>query len=59
VHLDEHGKPRIIERRIEVEADYDGWRTDLYLKRCIPRLSRTRIQGIIRDWLVGPGGRTL
>jgi 23S rRNA pseudouridine1911/1915/1917 synthase len=59
VHLDEHGRPRIIERRIEVEPDFDGWRLDLYLKRCIPRLSRTRIQGIIRDWLVAPGGRTM
>jgi 23S rRNA pseudouridine1911/1915/1917 synthase len=59
VHLDEHGKPRIIERRIVVEDDYDGWRLDLYLKRCIPRLSRTRIQGIVRDWLVTPNGRTM
>jgi 23S rRNA pseudouridine1911/1915/1917 synthase len=59
VHLDEHGRPRVIERRIEVEPDYEGWRLDLYLKRCIPRLSRTRIQGIIRDWLVGPDGRVM
>jgi 23S rRNA pseudouridine1911/1915/1917 synthase len=59
VHLDAHGKPRIIERRIVVEAEYEGWRLDLYLKRCIPRLSRNRIQTIIHAWLIGPEGRTL
>ena len=58
-HLDEHGRARIIEVRFVVEDDFHGFRLDHYLKRKIPRLSRTRIQGIIRTQLVGPEGRRM
>jgi 23S rRNA pseudouridine1911/1915/1917 synthase len=46
-HLDEHGKPRIIERHLIVPGDLAGLRLDHFLKTQIPRLSRTKIQGII------------
>jgi 23S rRNA pseudouridine1911/1915/1917 synthase len=59
VHLDADGRPRIIERRLEVHRDFTGWRLDLYLKRRIPRLSRTRIQTIIATQLEGPDGRRM
>ncbi|HET6611934.1 MAG TPA: RluA family pseudouridine synthase [Kofleriaceae bacterium] len=55
-HLDEHGAPRIIERRFRVDEESAGTRLDWFLKRKIPRLSRTRIQAIIRETLVRPGG---
>jgi 23S rRNA pseudouridine1911/1915/1917 synthase len=57
--LDDAGRPRIVERRIEVEPDFEGWRLDLYLRRVIPRLSRTRLQAIIRDWTTAADGRRL
>jgi 23S rRNA pseudouridine1911/1915/1917 synthase len=50
-HLDEHGNPRIVERRFVVEEELDGLRLDHYLKRKIPRLSRTKLQAIIRTTL--------
>jgi 23S rRNA pseudouridine1911/1915/1917 synthase len=56
VHLDEHGNVRIIEIRFEVEEEYEGWRLDLYLKKKIPRLSRTKIQKIVETQLEGEGG---
>jgi 23S rRNA pseudouridine1911/1915/1917 synthase len=56
VHLNPDGSPRIIEVRFEVEDEYDGWRTDLYLKKKIPRLSRTKIQTIIATQLEAEGG---
>ncbi len=49
VHLDEHGKPRIVERRFVVEPELSGYRLDHFLVRKIPRLSRTRAQAIIRE----------
>ncbi|HKA89734.1 MAG TPA: RluA family pseudouridine synthase [Haliangiales bacterium] len=49
----------IIEIRFLVEEDFHGLRLDHYLKRKIRRLSRTRIQQVIRTQLVGPGGRTM
>jgi 23S rRNA pseudouridine1911/1915/1917 synthase len=51
-HLDERGAPRIVERRFTVEAEVAGLRLDHYLKREIPRLSRTRIQAIIAETLL-------
>jgi 23S rRNA pseudouridine1911/1915/1917 synthase len=57
--LDESGQPRIVERRFVVESSLAGHRLDHYLKRKIPRLSRTRLQEIIRTQLVGPEGRRL
>jgi len=51
VHLDAEGRPRIIEVRFEVEEDFHGFRIDHYLKRKIRRLSRTRIQEVVRTQL--------
>jgi 23S rRNA pseudouridine1911/1915/1917 synthase len=48
VHLDEDGNPRIVERRFVVEEEAGGLRLDHYLKRKIPRLSRTKVQSVIR-----------
>lgn len=59
VHLTADGRPRIIEVRFQVEEDFHGFRLDHYLKRKIQRLSRTRIQEIIRTQLEGPGGRVM
>jgi 23S rRNA pseudouridine1911/1915/1917 synthase len=50
-HLRPDGSPHIIERRFEVTEDFAGHRLDHYLKRMIPRLSRTRIQTVIRSQL--------
>jgi 23S rRNA pseudouridine1911/1915/1917 synthase len=49
----------IIEVKFLVEEDFHGFRLDVYLKRKIPRLSRTKIQEIIRTQLEGPGGRRM
>jgi 23S rRNA pseudouridine1911/1915/1917 synthase len=57
--LDENGEPRMVERRFVVEESFAGHRLDHYLKRKIPRLSRTRLQAIIRTQLIGPAGRRL
>jgi 23S rRNA pseudouridine1911/1915/1917 synthase len=54
VHLDAEGRPKIIPVRFVVEEDFHGLRLDLYLKRKIRRLSRTRIQEIIRTQLRPP-----
>jgi 23S rRNA pseudouridine1911/1915/1917 synthase len=58
VHLDAEGRPKIIEVRFVVEEDFHGYRLDHYLKRKLRRLSRTRIQRIIRTQLRGENGRT-
>ena len=57
--LDEDGRPRLVERRFVVEESFAGHRLDHYLKRKIPRLSRTRLQEIIRTQLLGPAGRRM
>ncbi len=49
IHLDENGNPRIIERRFSVSEEHAGLRLDHFMKRQIPRLSRTRLQEIIRS----------
>jgi 23S rRNA pseudouridine1911/1915/1917 synthase len=59
VHLDEHGKPRMVERRFVVEEPFHGYRLDHYLKKKIPRLSRTKLQKIIKTHLEGPNGRSM
>jgi 23S rRNA pseudouridine1911/1915/1917 synthase len=41
----------VIEVPFEVEQNYDGWRLDRYLQQKITRLSRVRIQRIIRERL--------
>jgi 23S rRNA pseudouridine1911/1915/1917 synthase len=50
-HLDDDGQPRIVTRRFVVDEAFAGQRLDHYLKRMIPRLSRTRLQQIIRTQL--------
>lgn len=57
IHLDEHGRPRIVERRFVVDENFAGWRLDHYLKRMIPRLSRTKLQEIIRTQVHREPGR--
>lgn len=51
LHLDGEGRPKIIEVRFDVEEDFHGFRVDHYLKRKIRRLSRTRIQEVVRTQL--------
>jgi 23S rRNA pseudouridine1911/1915/1917 synthase len=50
-HLHPDGSPRIIERHLVVPPELAGLRLDHFVKTQIPRLSRTRIQGIITDQL--------
>jgi 23S rRNA pseudouridine1911/1915/1917 synthase len=47
----------IIELDVPVPRECDGWRLDHFLKRRIGRLSRTRIQQIIKDQITFPDGR--
>lgn len=50
-HLHPDGSPRIIERHLVVPPELAGLRLDHFVKTQIPRLSRTRIQGIITGQL--------
>src|SRR5690348_12552709 len=50
-HLDEDGKPRIVERHLIVPPELAGLRLDHFVKTQIPRLSRTKIQAIIDSTL--------
>jgi 23S rRNA pseudouridine1911/1915/1917 synthase len=50
-HLMPDGTPRIVERRFAVGEEHAGHRIDHYLKCMIPRLSRTRVQQIVRSQL--------
>lgn len=59
VHLGPDGAPRMVERRFVVEDEYAGYRLDHYLKHKIPRLSRTKLQRIIRTQVAPVRGRTL
>jgi 23S rRNA pseudouridine1911/1915/1917 synthase len=47
----------VIELDIAVPRECAGWRLDHFLKRRIGRLSRTRIQAIIKDQISFPDGR--
>jgi 23S rRNA pseudouridine1911/1915/1917 synthase len=47
----------IIELDIPVPSECEGWRLDHFLKRRIGRLSRTKIQRIIREQITFPDGR--
>lgn len=55
-HLDEHGQPRIVERRLVVPPELAGLRLDHFLKTQIARLSRTKIQQIIETQLTRDDG---
>jgi 23S rRNA pseudouridine1911/1915/1917 synthase len=41
-------RPSVIEHSFVVEGECHGWRLDRFLKKKIPRLSRTRVQRVIR-----------
>jgi 23S rRNA pseudouridine1911/1915/1917 synthase len=41
-------RPTTIEHRFVVEGECHGWRLDRFLKKKIPRLSRARVQRVIR-----------
>ena len=53
------GEREIIELDIVVPAECGGWRLDHFLKRRIGRLSRTRIQAIIREQIFFSDGRAV
>ncbi len=59
IHLDDEGRPRLLERRFVVEDTFAGYRLDHYLKRKIPRLSRTKLQEIIRSQLTRGDGKRM
>ncbi len=59
IHLDEEGNPRIIPRSFVVGEEFAGKRLDLFLVNKMPRLSRTRLQKIIRSQLTRASGRPL
>jgi 23S rRNA pseudouridine1911/1915/1917 synthase len=50
-HLDDDGKPKIVVRHLHVPPELAGLRLDHFVKTQIPRLSRTKIQGIIETQL--------
>jgi 23S rRNA pseudouridine1911/1915/1917 synthase len=50
-HLDDDGKPRIVERHLIVPAELAGLRLDHFVKTQIQRLSRTKIQTVIETQL--------
>jgi 23S rRNA pseudouridine1911/1915/1917 synthase len=54
--LNEEGR-EIVEVDIPVPGECEGWRLDHFLKRRIGRLSRTKIQRIIREQITFPDGR--
>ena len=49
------GRPETIEHQFVVENECGGWRLDRFLHKKIPRLSRTRVQRVIRGdcWIDG------
>lgn len=53
--MDVSGRPDTIEHQFVVEGECAGWRLDRFLRKKIPRLSRTRVQRVIRGecWLDG------
>jgi 23S rRNA pseudouridine1911/1915/1917 synthase len=59
LRTDDSRDPDVIELDIVVPAECGGWRLDHFLKRRIGRLSRTRIQSIIRDQIFFSDGRTV
>jgi len=59
IHLDADGEPRVIPRVMAVDETTAGRRLDQFIKTKIPRLSRTRIQSIIRRHVRRDSGRAL
>ena len=48
IHLDDSGQPRIIERSYVVEEELAGLRLDQFLVKKIPRMSRSKLQKVIK-----------
>lgn len=59
IHLDENGAPRVIPRIMVVDEGAAGLRLDQFLKTKIPRISRTRIQSIVKSHVRRDSGRPL
>ncbi len=59
IHLDDEGQPRVIPRYMVVEEELAGVRLDQFLVKKIPRLSRNKIQKIIKDFVKRENGRPL
>jgi 23S rRNA pseudouridine1911/1915/1917 synthase len=59
VETTDPGAREIIELCIVVPQECDGWRLDHFLKRRIGRLSRTRIQSILRTQIFFSDGRAV
>jgi 23S rRNA pseudouridine1911/1915/1917 synthase len=59
LRTDDSRDPDVIELDIVVPQECGGWRLDHFLKRRIGRLSRTRIQSIIREQIFFSDGRTV
>jgi 23S rRNA pseudouridine1911/1915/1917 synthase len=45
----EHVEPEFMELTFVVAREFSGWRADRYVAHRIPRLSRTRVQRILKD----------
>ncbi|HSY41912.1 MAG TPA: hypothetical protein VLA79_20385, partial [Polyangia bacterium] len=59
VETSEPDAREIIELCIVMPQECDGWRLDHFLKRRIGRLSRTRIQSILRTQIFFSDGRSV
>jgi len=55
--FDERGRPAVLEHTFVVENECHGWRLDRFLMKRMRRLSRTRIQRVIRGDLDVNGAR--
>jgi 23S rRNA pseudouridine1911/1915/1917 synthase len=51
--------PELIELEFHVSKEYAGWRVDRYIARRIPRLSRTRVQQILKRFAFDEAGRPI
>jgi hypothetical protein len=45
----DHVEPEFIELTFVVAREFSGWRADRYIAHEVPRLSRTRVQRILKD----------
>jgi 23S rRNA pseudouridine1911/1915/1917 synthase len=45
----DHVEPEFIELTFVVAREFSGWRADRYIAHKVPRLSRTRVQRILKD----------
>lgn len=59
VHLDDEGNPRMITRKFAVDETHEGLRLDQFLVRKIPRMSRTKLQKLMRGQVTRAAGRSV